>query len=125
MMFGVLFSMKRSKENLVEKVVGLAYNIRRRYDNRNLNVGQRNRSKSRGKGKQQDITCYQCGRKGHKKPDCRYYKMGLERKKNVGEKKNKDDKFDATEKANMASNVIIEDQSGEMVMYFVLQVMPS
>ena len=26
-------------------------------------------SASKGKG---DVTCYQCGRKGHKKPDCRY-----------------------------------------------------
>ena len=92
---------------------GSAYNIRGRYDKRNPNVGQRNRSKSRGKGKQQDITCYHCGRKGHKKPDCRYWKMELERKKNVGEKKNKEDKFNTTEKANMASNVIIEDLSGE------------
>ncbi|KAH7281919.1 hypothetical protein KP509_35G003300 [Ceratopteris richardii] len=32
---------------------------------------QRNRSKSKGKA---EVTCYQCGRKGHKKPDCRYYK---------------------------------------------------
>ena len=39
--------------------------------------------------------------------------MELERKKNVGENKNKDDKFNTTEKANMASNVTIEDLSGE------------
>ena len=37
---------------------GSAYNLRGRYDDMNLNVGQRNRRKSRGKGKQQDITCY-------------------------------------------------------------------
>ena len=92
---------------------GSAYNIRGRYDNKNTNVRQRHRSMSRGKGKQQDITCYQCGHKGHKKLDGRLYNMELERKKDAGEKKNKDDLFDAVEKANMASNVIIEDLSGE------------
>ena len=39
---------------------------------------QRSRSKSKGK----EITCFQCGRKGHKKPDCRFYKQELERRKN-------------------------------------------
>ena len=92
---------------------GLAYNIRGKYYDRNSNVAQRNISKTRGKGKQQDITCYQCGRKGHEKLDCRYLKIELERKTNVGEKKNKDDKFNTTEKSYMASNVIIEDLSGE------------
>ena len=75
---------------------------------------QRNRSKSKGKG---DVTCYQCGRKGHKKPDCRYYKAELERKKNTGEKKKKETKSEAQdsskdkEKANVASNVVIEELS--------------
>ena len=37
------------------------------------------------------MTCnYQGGRKGHQKPDCRYYKAELERKKNKGDKKKKD-----------------------------------
>ena len=37
---------------------GSTYIVRGGYDKKNPNVGQRNRSKSRGKGKQQDITCY-------------------------------------------------------------------
>ena len=39
--------------------------------------------------------------------------MELERKKNVGEKKNKDDEFNTIEQSDMASNVIIEELSGE------------
>ena len=69
---------------------------------------------SKGKG---DVTCYRCGRKGHKKPDCRYYKAELERKKNGGDKKKekKEGKTDAQdnskdkEKANVASSVVIEE----------------
>ena len=43
------------------------------------------------------MTCYQCGRKGHKKRDCRYYKAELERKKSGGDKPRdkKEDKTDA------------------------------
>ena len=37
------------------------------------------RSKRKSKGK--EITCIKCGRKGHKKPDCRFYKQELERNK--------------------------------------------
>ena len=73
-------------------------------------------SKSKGKV---EVTCYQCGRKGRKKPDCRYYKAELERKKNTGDKKKKDDENEAhnsfkdkdKEKANVASSVIIEETS--------------
>ena len=36
---------------------------------------QRNRSKSKDKA---EVTCYQCGWNGHKKPNCRYYKAELE-----------------------------------------------
>lgn len=38
------------------------------------------------------MTCYQCGRKGYKKPDCRYFKKEQERKKETQEKKKKDEK---------------------------------
>ncbi|KAH7277474.1 hypothetical protein KP509_39G053300 [Ceratopteris richardii] len=90
--------------------------VRGRTDKRSNNA-QRNKSKSRergngNKGKSNDVTCYQCGRKGHKKPDCRYYKAHLERNRSAGDKKKgkKEDKTDAQdiqkdkEKANMASN---------------------
>jgi hypothetical protein len=51
--------------------------------------------------------------------------MESERKKNVKEKENKDYKFDATENANMVSNVIIEDYINiEIATYFVLQLIP-
>ena len=33
--------------------------------------------------------------KGHKKPDCRYYKAELERKKNTSDKKKQDSENDA------------------------------
>ena len=77
---------------------------------------QRNRSKSKGKA---EVTCYQCGRKGHKKSDCTYYKPEFERKKNTGDKKKKDIENEARnnfkdkdkEKANVASSVIIEEPS--------------
>ncbi|KAH7297375.1 hypothetical protein KP509_26G066900 [Ceratopteris richardii] len=73
---------------------------------------QRNRSKSKGKA---EVTCYQCGRKGHKKPDCRFYKAELERKKNTGDRKKKDTKNEAhdtskdkdKEKANAAMDMYI------------------
>ena len=84
---------------------GSAYNIRGRYDNRNPNIGQRNRSKGREKGKKQDITCYQCGSKGHKKPDCRYFIQGRRKTKVISFMQ---------QRANMASNeIIIGDLSGE------------
>mgnify|MGYP000016945791 CR=1 FL=1 len=93
--------------------------VRGRTDKRS-NYAHRNKSKSQERGnrskvKSNDVTCYQCGRKGHKKPDCRYYKAELERKKNFGDKKK--DKIDAhdsqkdEEKANLASNVVIEELS--------------
>ena len=62
---------------------GSTYNIRGRSAYRNANVGQRNTGKSRGKEQQQNITCYECGREGHKKLDCIYFKMEQERKKNA------------------------------------------
>ena len=80
---------------------------------------QRKRSKS--KDKQVENTCYQCGRKRHKKPACRYYKKEQERKKIASnEKKKKEEKAvtgdssDAKGKARVAhvtSSVMIEDLS--------------
>ncbi|KAH7302046.1 hypothetical protein KP509_23G053800 [Ceratopteris richardii] len=94
---------------------GSANVARGRTEKKSGNV-QRNRSKSKGKA---EVTCYQCGRKGHKKPDCRFYKAELERKKNTGDRKKKDTKNEAhdtskdkdKEKANVASSVIIEELS--------------
>ena len=65
------------------------------------------------------MACYQCGRKGHKKSDCTYYKPEFERKKNTGDKKKKDIENEARnnfkdkdkEKAIVASIVIIEEPS--------------
>ena len=59
--------------------------VRGRTDKRS-NYAHRNKSKSQERGnsskvKSNDVTCYQCGRKGHKKPDFRYYKAELERKR--------------------------------------------
>ena len=45
---------------------------------------QKIRSKSKGNVV---VTFYQFGRKDHKKPDCRYYKVELKRKKNIGDKR--------------------------------------
>ena len=72
---------------------------------------QRSRSKSKGK----EITCFECGRKGHKKPDYRFYKQELERKKkyskNTIEKTHDVDNKNGKEreKANRAFGVIIEE----------------
>ena len=44
----------------------------------NKKVKMYNRSKSKGKV---EMICYQCGRKSHKKPNCRYHKAKLEKKK--------------------------------------------
>ena len=52
---------------------------------------QRKRSKS--KDKHVEITCYQCGQKGHKKPDCRYCKKEQERKKTTSNDKKKEEKL--------------------------------
>ena len=56
--------------------------------------GNVHRSRCKNKGKA-EVTCYQCGRKGRKKPDCRYYKAELERKKNTSDKKKQDSENDA------------------------------
>ena len=47
---------------------GAAYHVRGR-SNKKENSENRGKSRSKSKGKSQDVTCYQCGRKGHKKPD--------------------------------------------------------
>ena len=57
---------------------------RGRTEKKSENV-QRNRSKSKGKA---EVTCHQCGRKGHTKPDCRYYKAEFERRTQVTRRKN-------------------------------------
>ncbi|KAH7438914.1 hypothetical protein KP509_04G036700 [Ceratopteris richardii] len=84
---------------------GSAYNVRGR-TLKKPNTGNKPRNRSKRKEKQQDVSCYQCGRKGHKKPDCRYYKKELERKKqaNAKGKKNENDGSSNSkdiEKANM------------------------
>ena len=92
-----------------------AYNVRGRDDKRSHNANrQRNRSKSREK--QQDVTCFQCGRKGHKKPDCRYFKKEQERKKQANAKGKRNDKDGSStskesepEKAHVASSVVIKE----------------
>lgn len=61
------------------------------------------------KRKQQDITCYYYDSEGHKKPDCGYFNMELERNKIVGEKKKEDDEINVAKKFNMTSNIFIED----------------
>ena len=93
--------------------------VRGRTDKRSSYV-HRNKCKSKEMGnsrksKSNDVTCYQCGKKGHMKPDCRYYKAELKRKKNFEDKK-KDktaaqDSQKNKEKANLASNVVIEELS--------------
>ena len=105
---------------------GSANVARGRTEKKSENV-QRNRSKSKGKA---EVTCYQCGRKGRKKPDCRYYKAELERKKNTGDKKKKDIENEARnnfkdkdkEKANVASNVIMSSLRSHKMhnIFFVL-----
>ena len=74
----------------------------------------RNTSKIKGKV---GVTCYLCGRKGHKKPDCKYYKAELEREKNTDDEKKMDSENEAhnsfkdkdKEKANVVSSVIIKE----------------
>ena len=81
---------------------------------------QKNKSRSKSRDKHVEVTCYQCGRKGHKKPDCRYYKKEQERKKTANsDKKKKEENVETSdfsnskgkEKANVASSVVIEDLS--------------
>ena len=60
------------------------------------------------------MTSFQCGRKGHQKPNCRFYKQELERKKKNKKatiKKTHDvhSKGKQREKENIASGVIIEE----------------
>ena len=68
---------------------------------------QRSRSKSKG-------ACFQCRCKGHKKPDCRFYKQEHERKqenqKDASEKTHDvyKNKGKEREKSNIASGIIIE-----------------
>ena len=65
-----------------------AYNIRGRADD--MNTMHRCRSKSRGKEKQHNARCYQCGFKGgHKNLEFRYFNMDQEIKKNTRVKKKK------------------------------------
>lgn len=96
--------------------------VRGRTEKKNA-YAQRSKSKSKERGNASkgkgDVTCYQCGRKGHKKPDYRYYKAELERKKSDGDKRKekKEVKTDAQDntkgkgKANVASSVVIEELS--------------
>ncbi|MCO5575629.1 hypothetical protein L7F22_029431 [Adiantum nelumboides] len=67
-----------------------AYNARG--GNQTPDAGNRTQNRSKSKTKDKDVTCYQCGRKGHKKPDCRYFKKEQERKKEAQEKKKKDER---------------------------------
>ena len=100
---------------------GGSANMARGRTNKKGAYAQKNKSRSKSKEKQVEVTCYQCGRKGHKKPDCRYYKKEQERKKIASnEKKKKEEKAetgdssDAKGKASVAhvtSSVMIEDLS--------------
>lgn len=95
-----------------------AYNARGRSQKRD--AGNRTQNRSKSKTKDKDVTCYQCGRKGHKKPDCRYFKKEQERKKEAQDKKKKDEKKGEksagdsskdAENANVSSSVVIEELS--------------
>ena len=70
-------------------------------------IVHRSMSKSKGKVK---VTCYQCGKKGHKKLICRYYKVKLRYKKKTNSENEAHNNFKGKEKekANVASNIIIE-----------------
>ncbi|KAH7277051.1 hypothetical protein KP509_39G032000 [Ceratopteris richardii] len=77
------------------------------------NTGNKPRNRSKSKEKQQDVSCYQYGHKGHKKPDCRYYKKELECRKQANAKGKKNERDGSSnpkdiEKANMVSNVAFE-----------------
>ena len=99
---------------------GGSANMARGRTNKKGAYAQKNKSRSKSRDKQVEVTCYQCGRKGHKKPDCRYYKKEQERKKTANsDKKKKEENVETgdssnskgKEKANVASSVIIEDLS--------------
>ena len=99
---------------------GGSANMARGRTNKKGAYAQKNKSRSKSREKQVEVTCYQCGRKGHKKPDCRYYKKEQERKKTANnDKKKKEEKVETgdssdskgKEKADVASSVIIEDLS--------------
>ena len=51
-----------------------ALSVRGRSESKIGKTRSRRRSTRRGKKKLQEVTCYQCGCKGHNKPDCKYYK---------------------------------------------------
>ena len=64
------------------------------------------------------MTCYHCGRKGHKKPNCRYYKAKLEKMKKMSDKTKKETKTKAQESSDdeetvdVASSVVLDELSG-------------
>lgn len=95
-----------------------AYNARGRSQKRD--IGSRTQSRSKSKTKDKDVICYQCGRKGHKKPNCRHFKKEQERKKETQERKKRHDKKGEksagdsskdVENANVSSSVVIEELS--------------
>ena len=87
---------------------------------RNKNTGTKTQNRSKSKSRDKDVTYYQCGRKGHKKPDCRYFKKEQERKKESQEKKKIEDKKGEksagtsskdSETVNVSSSVVITELS--------------
>ena len=70
--------------------------------------------RSRTKRKRKEITCFQCGCKGNKKPRCRFYKHELPRKKKNHKDTSKthdvnNNKGKESKKANIASGIITEE----------------
>ena len=65
--------MKKSSKKLVEREA-----VQPRWlEEEQKKSGNVHRSRCKNKGKA-EVTCYQCGWNGHKKPNCRYYKAELE-----------------------------------------------
>ena len=107
------------------EVSGSANVAQARTEKKSDNV-QRNKCKS--KGTAAEVTCYQCGSKGHKKPDCKYYKAELEREKNTDDEKKMDSENEAhnsfndkgKEKANVASSVILRSHQMQIMLKLMM-----
>ena len=72
------------------------------------------RARAKGKNRQQEVTCYHCECKGHKKTNFKYCKKRQERKTNALDREKRDEKSDAStsfkdmekEKANINSSIV-------------------
>ncbi|CAA7026607.1 unnamed protein product [Microthlaspi erraticum] len=75
----------------------------------------RDRDQSRGRSKSRPrVTCYYCGKVGHRKPECRFYKKD-QQTGNI-----KPDRFNPTKKHDDKTTTIVSDEDNDVYMMFIL-----